>query len=270
MKLKIMIYMLIACIMVLCVTSCNQPVSSSQESQLEYETQNLMIDSIYDQTLPPEQNIEDNPIVDSIPLVFTDYSDFLLFGAEGELDSDKYPNAEIMIANYQLNREAFIDVKELFDLTDETSIGWSEEIVIENNNEYTYYVYSRDEFNKLKTEYRITVKYNDKQSNIAYNESIVSINSISDMLNRSGTFIYQANDFDVLYYKTETGYKSFTLINSNLSIGVFFEGDGLTQSQIAAKCGGVMSELLDGDTAMLNQTLDQMNNIVFDSNSEEK
>lgn len=203
-------------------------------------------------------------------MVFTDYSDFLLFGTKGELDSAKHPNAEVILANYQLKREAFVDIKGLFDLTSKASKERSEEIVIENNNEYTYYVYSKDQSDKLKTEYRITVKYNGNSSDTAYKDSIVSIGSISDMQNRTGIFAYRSNGFDVLYSKTETGYKSFTLIGGGLNIGVFFEGDGLTEAQIASECGSVMSELLAGDTAILNQALDRMNGFVLGSDSKMK
>lgn len=90
------------------------------------------------------------------------------------------------------------------------------------------------------------------------------------MQNRTGIFAYRSNGFDVLYSKTETGYKSFTLIGGGLNIGVFFEGDGLTEAQIASECGSVMSELLAGDTAILNQALERMNSFVLGSDSKMK
>lgn len=271
--MKTMILTLILCGTVICAAACNNPAPPAQESQSENQPQSSL-DSTDGQTLSPEQNTEKDPTADSVPLVFTDYSDFLLFGTKGELDSAKYPNAEVILANYQLKREAFVDIKGLFDLTNKASKERSEEIVIENNNEYTYYVYSKDQSDKLKTEYRITVKYNGNSSDTAYKDSIVSIGSISDMQNRTGIFAYRSNGFDVLYSKTETGYKSFTLIggglNSGLNIGVFFEGDGLTEAQIASECGSVMSELLAGDTAILNQALDRMNSFVLGSDSKIK
>lgn len=271
--MKTMILTLILCGTVICAAACNNPAPPAQESQSENQPQSSL-DSTDGQTLSPERNTEKDPSADSVPLVFTDYSDFLLLGTKGELDSAKYPNAEVILANYQLKREAFVDIKGLFDLTNKASKERSEEIVIENNNEYTYYVYSKDQSDKLKTEYRITVKYNGNSSDTAYKDSIVSIGSISDMQNRTGIFAYRSNGFDVLYSKTETGYKSFTLIggglNSGLNIGVFFEGDGLTETQIASKCGSVMSELLAGDTAILNQALDRMNSFVLGSDSKMK
>ena len=268
MKHQLLILILIICSMVVCATSCNSFVSSSGVGQSGNETQNHEIDSINDQTLIFEQKTEDNTKVDSIPLVFDDYADFILYGTKGELDSSKYSNADILISNYRFNRESFVDIKSLLDLSNELPKGMSEEVVIEKNNEYAYYVYSRDELNRLKTEYRITVKYFDNRSNIAYNESIVRINNISDMLNRSGTFVYQNKDYDILYNKSGTSYKSISLINSNLSIGVFFEGDGATQSQIAEKCGDVVSKLVSDDTAVLNQTIDRMNDILPNSSSQ--
>lgn len=272
--MKTMILTLILCGTVICAAACNNPAPPAQESQSENQPQSSLTDSSDGQTLSPEQNTEKGPSADSVPLVFTDYSDFLLFGTKGELDSAKYPNAEVILANYQLKREAFVDIKGLFDLTSKASKERSEEIVIENNNEYTYYVYSKDQSDRLKTEYRITVKYNGNSSDTAYKDSIVSIGSISDMQNRTGIFAYRSNGFDVLYSKTETGYKSFTLIggglNSGLNIGVFFEGDGLTEAQIASECGSVMSELLAGDTAILNQALDRMNSFVLGSDSKMK
>lgn len=268
--MKIMILTLILCGTVICAAACNNPAPPAQESLSENQPQSSLTDSSDGQTLSPEQNTEKDPSADSVPLVFTDYSDFLLFGTKGELDSAKYPNAEVILANYQLKREAFVDIKGLFDLTNKASKERSEEIVIENNNEYTYYVYSKDQSDKLKTEYRITVKYNGNSSDTAYKDSIVSIGSISDMQNRTGIFAYRSNGFDVLYSKTETGYKSFTLIGGGLNIGVFFEGDGLTEAQIASECGSVMSELLAGDTAILNQALDRMNSFVLGSDSKMK
>ena len=268
MKHQLLILILIICSMVICATSCNSFVSSSGVGQSDNETQNYEIDSINDQTLIFEQKTEDNTKVDSIPLVFDDYADFILYGTKGELDSSKYSNADILISNYRFNRESFVDIKSLLDLSNELPKGMSEEVVIEKNNEYAYYVYSRDELNRLKTEYRITVKYFDNRSNIAYNEAIVRINNISDMLNRSGTFVYQNKDYDILYNKSGTSYKSISLINSNLSIGVFFEGDGATQSQIAEKCGDVVSKLVSDDTAVLNQTIDRMNDILPNSSSQ--
>lgn len=267
--MKIMILTLILCVTVICAAACNNPAPPAQESQSKNQSQSSL-DSTDGQTLSPEQNTENDPSADSVPLVFTDYSDFLLFGTKGELDSAKYPNAEVILANYQLKREAFVDIKGLFDLTNKASKERSEEIVIENNNEYTYYVYSKDQSDKLKTEYRITVKYNGNSSDTAYKDSIVSIGSISDMQNRTGIFAYRSNGFDVLYSKTETGYKSFTLIGGGLNIRVFFEGDGLTEAQIASECGSVMSELLAGDTAILNQALDRMNSFVLGSDSKMK
>ena len=268
--MKIMILTLILCGTVICAVACNNPAPPAQESQSENQPQSSLTDSSDGQTLSPEQNTEKDPSADSVPLVFTDYSDFLLFGTKGELDSAKYPNAEVILANYQLKREAFVDIKGLFDLTSKASKERSEEIVVENSNEYTYYVYSKDQSDKLKTEYRITVKYNGNSSDTAYKDSIVSIGSISDMQNRTGIFAYRSNGFDVLYSKTETGYKSFTLIGGGLNIGVFFEGDGLTETQIASECGSVMSELLAGDTAILNQALDRMNGFVLGSDSKMK
>lgn len=257
------------CGTVICAAACNNPAPPAQESQSENQSQSSP-DSTDGQTLSPERNTEKDLSADSVPLVFTDYSDFLLFGTKGELDSAKHPNAEVILANYQLKREAFVDIKGLFDLTSKASKERSEEIVIENNNEYTYYVYSKDQSDKLKTEYRITVKYNGNSSDTAYKDPIVSIGSISDMQNRTGIFAYRSNGFDVLYSKTETGYKSFTLIGGGLNIGVFFEGDGLTEAQIASECGSVMSELLAGDTAILNQALDRMNGFVLGSDSKMK
>lgn len=51
---------------------------------------------------------------------------------------------------------------------------------------------------------------------------------------------------------------------------MFFEGDGLTEIQIASECGSVMSELLAGDTAILNQALDRMNSFVLGLDSKMK
>ena len=212
----------------------------------------------------PEQNTEDCPMQDTVPLIFSDYSDFLLFGSKGEIDISKYPNATIWLQNHEWNVDAFINFKELLDLPDETSKGLTEEIIIEKDNEYTYYVNSKDETNKLKTEYRITIKYDKNLSDkITYQESVAHINSVSDMTERTGSFVYRADSFDVLYYKTEVGYKSVTLVGHNFSIGVHFEGDGLTYPQIASAYGDVISNLFVEDVGVVNQTLYKLSDFIL-------
>ena len=268
MKFKFLFFMLIACSIVICATACNPSPSLSIENPSAKETQNTASEAIGMQTTILESETENSPTADSIPLIFTDYSDFVLFGTKGALDSGKYPNAEILINNYQLNRAAFVDIKGLFNLPNEITREWSEEIVIDSKNEYTYYVYSKDESNNLKTEYRITVKYDDDSSNKkTYHESIVAINQMAEMSGHSGTFVFKTNGFDVLYYKTVSGYKSFTLIDDSLSIGVFFEGEGLTEAQIAAKCGSSISELFAEDIGAVGQEVTQMFDFVHESQS---
>lgn len=271
MKLKIAVFMFIACSMFIGATACNPSPSLSPESQSATDPPITVNESIDDQTMIPESNTGNTPDVDSIPLIFTDYSDFVLFGSKGELDASKYPNADILLHAYELDRAAFVNIKELFRLPNETSQVWSDEIVIENKNEYTYYVYSKDESNHLKLEYRITVAYDkDASDNETYHESIVDIHQISDMFERSGSFVFKTNHFDALYYKTESGYKSCTLIDGGLSIGVFFEGDGLTKAQIAEIAGSSISELFADDTGTVGQALTRMSDLLHESQSTPK
>ena len=219
-----------------------------------------------DHSTEGEPTPEQTPEYSEIPLIFSDYSDYLLFASKGEIDVSKYPNADIWLQNHEWNVDAFVDFKELLDLPDETSKGRTEEIIIEKDNEYTYYVYTKDETNKLKTEYQITMKYDKSSSNKkAYHESIVHINSVSDMAEHTGSFVYTTASFDVLYYKTEVGYKFVILIDNNFSIGVHFEGDGLTQSQIAAQFGDVLTALVDEDDDVVNQTLTQLSDFVLNN-----
>lgn len=269
MKLKMALFTLIACSMVIYATACNPSPSQSLESQYVNEPQDTVNEAINDPATLPEHSTENSPIADSIPLVFTDYSDFLLFGSKGELDLDKYPNADMLIHHYQLNRAAFVDIKGLFRLHDDKSQEWSEKIVIVNSNEYTYYVYSKDETDHLKTEYRITVTYDDDLSNKkTYHESIVTIQKMSDMAEHSGSFVFKTDSFDVLYHKTDSGYKSFTLFDGSLCIGVFFDGNGLTEAQIAAKYGSGISDLFADDIGVVGHAVTQMFGFVRESQSD--
>ena len=83
------------------------------------------------------------------------------------------------------------------------------------------------------------------------------------MTERTGSFVYRADSFDVLYYKTEVGYKSVTLVGHNFSIGVHFEGDGLTYPQIASAYGDVISNLFVEDVGVVNQTLYKLSDFIL-------
>lgn len=234
----------------LCVTACNKPSDQDKQSDVV---------SSEDIT---EKNTE--PMVETIALEFREYSDFLLFALNGELDPNKYQNAAVYLQHFKFESESFIDVKELFKLFDAKSNGWKEQIIIEKRNEYFYSAYSTEE---QKKEYTITVQYRDESlGDITYHESVVSINQISDMSGKDGSFVYKNDKFDIGYYKEDGRYKFFALCSNDLIIHFNFENEGLSQTQIAEKYDNVVSDLFDDNNETVEKALSDLYSSVYESN----
>ena len=116
MKTKIISIFLIACIFASSMLSCNQTSQANNEglhfvSQEDQEVSKLPLNN---QNATVEQNPEDNIMSETLYLSFSDYSDFLLFGTKGEIDSNKYVNADIVLKYYKFDFDNFVDVKSLF------------------------------------------------------------------------------------------------------------------------------------------------------------
>jgi len=271
MKTKIIITLLIVCSSVIYLSSCNQPHSNDSVTDSS-AIENTLVDTPM-QSTDPTTNTSSSPIGDTVPLIFNSYEDFLLFATKNEIDSNKYPNADFLLQHYKLNSAAFIDVQKLFNLPKPSSKGWKEEIIMENNYEFRYNVYSTDSSNRLKYEYSITVTYNKNALNReTYHTSITEVNKISDMQGRIGAFVYKTDNYDALYYITNSGYKTFTLFKDNLSIMINFNGGtgtGLTREQINTKCGSVLAGLFAEDTNKVNEALDKMADFVFEAQKNE-
>ncbi len=254
MKFKIVSVILVMCIAVICVTSCNkttQNINNYQPNEFLKEGENEKSESAADQL---KNDTDKMPVGDSIPLIFSNYDDFILFATKGKLDPEKHSNSDFLIRQYKLNKGVFVDVKNLFGFSNIETKGWTEEVVVSSSNEFSYYLYSLEDSNRLKPECRITVSY-DFEGSRSYHSSIVNINRLSDMDGVTGDFLYKTNEFDVIYHKTTAGYKSFVLSNGNLSINVFLYGDGFTSDQISLRYGKVLSNYCVNEETQLNELL---------------
>lgn len=236
--------------LLLCVTACNKP--SDQEKQSD-------VVSSEDIT---ENNTE--PMVETIALDIREYSDFLLFALKGELDPDKYQNAELYLSHFKFDAETFVDVKEIFKLPDAESKGWEEQIIIEQRNEYSYLAYSTED---QKKEHQIIVGRRDAAlGDMTYNESTVVIEQISDMSDKDGSFVYKNDKFDICYYKDEGRYMFFALYSNDLMIIFHFENEGLSQTQIAEKYDTIISNLFDNNNETVEKALSDLYSSVYELN----
>ena len=240
MKIK----MLMTCLMILCMvasfSSCKQPTpaitdnestidltdsanSSSDEATVDEATigEATVGETTDNETMSDkgQTSIDHQPMGDNCVLIFDDYDDFLLFGSEGKLDSTEYTDTEFYLHYFKPCKEAFVDVKKIFNLNMSLK-NCEERIVIEDRNGFIYYVSSRNEEGKSRTKFYITVKYDD--SAIKYHDSVKKIETLSDMQNQNGAFLYRINDIDMCYGKNDTKYQSFSMAHDGLRIGIYF------------------------------------------------
>ena len=234
----------------LCVTACNKP--SGQDKQTNVLSSEDTTEKITEH------------LVETIALEIREYSDFLLFALKGELDPDKYQNAELYLSHFKFDADTFVDVKEIFKLPDAESKGWEEQIIIEQRNEYSYSAYSTDD---QKNEHQIIVGRRDAAlGDMTYNESTVVIEQISDMSDKDGSFVYKNDKFDICYYKDEGRYIFFSLYSNDLMIRFHFENEGLSQTQIAEKYDNVVSDLFDDNNETVEKALSDLYSSVYESN----
>ena len=233
------------------LTSCNNMVST-YSIETHYESDN-------DSICAEQSDVIGERISDTIPLVFQEYGDFLIFCTQHKLNPDVYPNYNSLLQNYKLNDNVCIDIKKAVNLKKELSSKEKETIVIIDNNEFKYCFEFLSEDNKWRPRFSITVKScSDLSSYYKNSESFKRISRISDTSDQEGTFLYNKEDIDEIIYKGKTGYRSITLIKNNMLIQIYFDCGELNQEQIKELCGERISALVDFDNYIVNEALERL------------
>lgn len=255
MKRKILASLAVACFVAMCTLSCNRSLAPDQTAKENASVVSTQPSPENPTQAPKTPNgpTETTPSADLVACVFTDYNDFLLFGSEGTIDSSKYENADIMLAHYRLDKDAFVDLKKLLGLDPASKNGYKEMVDVTSNNQYTYYVSSENAAHQSVLEFYITVTSHDDvtQETAA---SVTTIDQISDMRGHSGTFVYRTDGYKLSFYKEDAKYKCLTLSREGLSISITFK-EMLEESEISALCGKTVASLFADTTEEVKETL---------------
>ncbi len=195
---------------------------------------------------------------ESLPLLFSDYNDFLLFGSKGELDPDKYPYADILLQSYGQNRAARVDFKKMLNLVE---TGWRESIVIQDKD---YILYSTAPSGGAYNGYDMDVQYIDHESEKKpLSDNATSIQQPSDIADQAGLFYYQTDDFELLIVKEDSAYRSLTFVHGKIHVTIKFNTNRLwTREAITSYCGTTVAALAFGNANEMNTAVAHISDVI--------
>lgn len=171
---------------------------------------------------------------EGIAVNLKNYDEFLLF-KKGKLD---------VSLPYTFDDKAVIDVRTMLDLK-----SWdAEQVIIENDNEFRYNVYSLDTNGNKIIEYYVVVTYNPTgfQTSLSHIDSIPTFKSIKDADN-TDTFKIQEENCLLVYSQGSSGYLATNLILDHYKIHICFGAVEVSTVQIRNKCGDLVASLFSED-----------------------